>query len=357
MTANKKSYVVFYGLWPELRRYTRKLLGNLSYTFYSDEISLKNLNPKTTVLATFIDSAVTKEIIQRLPRLKFIAAMSTGYDHIDLATCQKRKIIVSNVPSYGENTVAEHTFALILGLTRKLFQSVKRVKEGRYDFHGLRGTDLKGKKLGIIGTGHIGSHVARMANGFEMMVLAYDVNPNAQLAGSLGFTYLPLNQLLKQSDIITLHMPLLKSTHHLLNKKNIGLMKPGSLLINTARGGLVEPEALLGALNDGHLAGAGLDVLEDENLLQHFEEVIRCSDRVCKLKISLVNNLLIDHPNTIVTPHNAFNSTEALERIIDTTVENIAAFLSGKAQNVVTLAKGVNSILAPGAKNRLDLKR
>lgn len=335
MPSAKKSHIVFYGLWPELHEYARKLLRGYSCSLHSEKISATNVDPKADVMAVFIESPVTKEIIVQMPRLKLIAAMSTGYDHIDLKAASQNKIIVTNVPTYGENTVAEHTFALILGLTRKLFDSVKRVKEGSYDFHGLRGTDLKDKTLGVVGTGHIGLHVIRMAKGFDMNVIAYDVKPNQQVAKTLGFTYAPLNQVLKKSDIVTLHTPLFKNTYHLVNKKNIKLMKQGSMLINTARGGLVEPEALLQALKDKHLAGAGLDVLEDEGLLQNFEEVMNCDELNCKLKTSLINNLIIDHPNTIVTPHNAFNSVEALQRIIDITVQNIKSFTSGTVVNQI----------------------
>lgn len=331
----KKPKVVVYNLWPELKEYTLGKLRGLPHAIHTDPLTPELADPTAEVLVVFIESPVTKQILAQLPKLKYITTMSTGYDHIDLPAAKQKKVPVSNVPTYGENTVAEHAFALILGLTRKLFESVKRVKEGRYDFRGLRGMDLKGRTLGIIGMGHIGSHVARMAKGFEMEVLAYDARPNAALAKTFGFSYATLPELLKKSDIVTLHTPLFKDTYHLINKKNIKLMKPGSILINTARGGIVDAEALLAALNSGQLAGAGLDVLEDENLLQNFEEVMRCSDTECKLKTTLVNNLLIDHPNTIVTPHNAFNSTEALQRIINVTAENITSFVKGKIQNRV----------------------
>ena len=250
---------------------------------------------------------------------------------------KKLNIPVCNVPTYGENTVAEHTMALILGLTRKLFPSVKRVKEGLYDFHGLRGVDLKNKTLGVIGTGHIGAHVIKMATGFEMNIVAYDAFPNKDLADKLGFTYTTLDKLLAQSDIITLHTPLLKTTHHLINQKNIKKIKKGAYLINTARGALIDPEALVWALQHNQIAGAGLDVLEDENLIQNHEELIGCTQY--ERKTTLLNNIIIDHPNTIVTPHNAFNSTEALQRIIDTTVENIKSFIDGKTINTITEPK------------------
>lgn len=329
-----KPKIIFYGLWPELKNYALNKFKGYNYVIGGDKITDKNLNKDAKIMAVFVDSKIDAKVLHKLPKLKMVAAMSTGFDHIDTKACKARGVVVSNVPTYGENTVAEHTFALILGLTRKLFRSVKRVKEGRYDFHNLRGVDLKGRTIGVIGTGHIGAHVIRMARGFEMNLLAYDVKPDKDLAARNSFSYVPLTTLLKQSDVITLHAPLNSSTHHLINKKNIKLIKPGSYLINTSRGALVEPEALAGALEKNWLAGVGLDVLEDENLIQNFEEVIKCGDE--EVRTSLINEFIIHHPNAIVTPHNAFNSTEALERIVDITVENIKAFLANKPQNVIS---------------------
>ncbi len=329
--------ISFYGLWPELHDYVVGKLAVEKINLHQEAISIDTLDLETEVLVVFINSEITEKIISALPRLRCVLTMSTGFDHIDLDACKKKNISVSNVPSYGENTVAEHTFALILALTRKLFQSVKRVKEGIFDFQGLRGVDLKGKTLGVIGTGKIGFHVIRIAKGFEMNVVAYDTKPNSVQAEDLGYTYQPLEKVLQQSDILTLHVPLLPTTEHLINKDSIKLMKRGSMLVNTARGGLVDPEALLEGLNDGTLAGAGLDVLEDEDLLQHVEKIMSSTNPDAKFKTSLINNLIIDHPNTIVTPHNAFNSTEALQRIIDVTVENIISFAEGKEQNTVSL--------------------
>lgn len=332
-----KPKIAFYGIWPEMADYLKTKMKGLSPSISSDKIGENNLDQKTEILAVFVESPLTSKIIEQLPHLKMIATMSTGFDHIDLATAKKHNIPVCNVPTYGENTVAEHTMALILGLTRKLFPSVKRVKEGLYDFHGLRGVDLKNKTLGVVGTGHIGAHVIKMAKGFEMNVVAYDAFPNKDLADKLGFTYLTLNKLLAQSDIITLHTPLLKTTHHLINQKNIKKIKKGAYLINTARGALIDPEALVWALQHDQIAGAGLDVLEDENLIQNHEELVGYTQR--EIKTTLLNNIIIDHPNTIVTPHNAFNSTEALERIIDTTIENIKSFIDGKTINQIPEAK------------------
>ncbi len=332
-----KLKISFYGIWPEMKTYLQVKMRGFNTSISTDKISEANLKPDTDILAVFVESPVTKKIIDKMPNLKMIATMSTGFDHIDLSETKKLKVPVCNVPTYGENTVAEHTMALLLGLTRKLFPSVKRVKEGSYDFHGLRGVDLKGKTLGVVGTGHIGAHVIKMAMAFELNVIAYDAFPNEDLAKKTGFKYVTLAKLLAESDIITLHTPLLPTTYHLLNKNNIKKIKKGAYLINTARGALVDPEAIVWGLQNNHLAGVGLDVLEDENLIQNHELVIS-SDKN-KIKTTLFNEMIIDHPNSIVTPHNAFNSIEALQRIVDVTVENIKSFADGKLINEVTTEK------------------
>ncbi len=329
-----KPKIAIYGIWPELANYTRTTL-QLPAAITDQPLTENNIKKDTEVLGIFVDSKITPTLLKKLPHLRLIVALSTGVDHIDLTACQKHGVTVCNVPTYGEHTVAEHAFALILGLTRKLFPSVKRVKEGLYDYHGLRGTDLFGKTLGIIGTGKIGLALIRMARGFGLNVIAFDPFPNVAAATELSFTYTKLPTLLKTADVVSLHVPLLPTTRHLINKRNIKLMKPGSYLINTARGALIDPEALFLALQSKHLAGAGLDVLEDEEMIQDEEKIFSGACADCDIRTNLMNNLIIDHPNVIVTPHNAFNSTEALERIIVATAENIKNFIAGEPKNVV----------------------
>ncbi|OGH80729.1 MAG: hypothetical protein A3I29_03555 [Candidatus Magasanikbacteria bacterium RIFCSPLOWO2_02_FULL_44_11] len=331
----KKPAIAFFGVWKDMEVYLAEQMKGLPYANYPSALDPVKINSCIELLVVFVESKVTSAVIQALPQLKYIATMSTGYDHIDLKAAKKRNIAVANVPVYGNVTVAEHTMSLMLGLTRKLFLSAERVKEGIYDFHGLRGVDLAGKTLGVIGTGHIGQSLIKMARGFGLTILAYDLFPNLTAAKKLNFTYTNLNSLLKRSDIITLHIPLTAATYHFINKKNIALIKKGSYLINTARGALVDPTALLKALESGHLAGAGLDVLEDEDLIQNYEEIIQGTCTACELKTSLINKLIIERQNTIVTPHNAFNSTEAIKRIVDTTVLNIKAFIKNKPINLV----------------------
>lgn len=288
-------------------------------------------------LSIFVTTHLGPEELSRFPKLKFIATRSTGFDHIDLAETAKRGIKVSNVPSYGENTVAEQAFALLLCLSRKVYDSYKQIEqEGKFNTDKLKGFDLKGKTLGIIGLGRIGIHTARIANGFEMNILAFDKFPNEQATRDYKVKYVSLDELLSQSDIISLHAPYLPETHHLINQKNINKIKPGAYLINTARGGLVETGALIKALQEGILAGAGLDVLEEENfMLDELSLLNNPHPNADSLKTILANHYLIDHPRVIITPHNAFNTQEAIERIINTTIENLTGFKNNQLTNVV----------------------
>lgn len=318
---------------------SKKLKGNTLYfsTGKLTKASAKKIKDYDCVSA-FIYSKIDKSILDELPKLKLISTMSTGFNHIDLEECKKRKINVCNVPTYGENTVAEHTFALILSLSRKIPESTNKVKIGHFDLKGLRGFDLKGKTIGIIGMGNIGKHVARMAHGFGMKIISFDLFKDMKFAKKYDIKFKSLNQVIKNCDILTLHAPLNKHTFHMINKSNIKLMKKGSLLINTARGSLIDTEAIIYALRNKILAGAGLDVLEDESFIPN--EDVLLSDKLLKskekeLRLLLEEHILTERDNVIITPHNAFNSEEALTRIIDTTVQNIKCFINKRCINKV----------------------
>ncbi len=288
------------------------------------------------VVSVFVDSRIDQNVFDCFPKVKCIATRSTGYDHIDLAVAAQKGASVLYVPGYGDNTVAEFTFGLILNLTRKIYSGVDQVKEtGSFSLKGLRGTDLKGKTLGIIGTGRIGKEVVKIAKGFDMQVVAYDPYPDQKFAEELGITYITLEDLLKNSDIITIHCPLTKETEHLINKKNISFIKKGAYLVNTARGPIVETAALIDALKNQTLAGAALDVLEEEGETKDELDILALGHpREEELKTMLENHILMKMPNVLVTPHDAFNSQEALERILNTTIENIKSYLAGNPQNI-----------------------
>ncbi len=296
------------------------------------------------VISVFVNSEVTKEVMEKFQNLKLIVTRSTGYDHIDLEYCKEKGITVAFVPGYGDNTVAEFAFALILNLTRKMYESIDHLKEtGAFSYKGFRGMDLKKKTIGVIGTGRIGKESINIAKGFGMNVIAYDPYPNEEYAKQIGFIYVSLNELLKNSDVITIHTPLNDGTFHLLNMGNISLIKKGAYLVNTARGGIVETEALVYALEKGILAGVGLDVLEEEgevkdemkflkedetvNVMETLGGLLKEQNTTEKLKTVIANHILMKMPNVLITPHNAFNTQEALERILNTTLENIKGFI------------------------------
>lgn len=307
---------------------------------FKEEILSEEHSPRETdfdAISVFVDSMVTKNVLEKLPNLKFIATRSTGYDHIDIAAAKTRGVAISSVPSYGGNTVAEMAFGLILTLSRKIYEGFDRIREtGNWSVEGLQGFDLRGKTIGVVGTGRIGKHSVAIAKGFGMNVVAHDVFPDEKLAKESGFKYLPLDELLAESDIVTLHVPCLPETEHLMNKKRLMKMKKGALLINTSRGAVVETAALVEALKTGHLGGAGLDVLEEEGVVKdEMDFLVSGKAEGHDWKTIIANHVLIDMPNVIITPHNAFNTKEAIERILDTTIENIAGFLRGETVNLV----------------------
>ncbi|MDD3175183.1 MAG: NAD(P)-dependent oxidoreductase [Candidatus Nanoarchaeia archaeon] len=307
---------------------------------------------ETEIISIFVKSKITKEILNQLPNLKFISTMSTGFDHIDLQECKKRNIQVSNVPQYGQNTIAEYTFSLLLALNRNLLEASRRTRKGNFDYQGLIGTDLKNKTIGIIGTGNIGQHVIKYAKAFDMKILAYDLYPNKKLEKELNFKYVNLNELYGNSDFISLHLPFTKSSYHFLDKKAFSQMKEGVKIINTSRGEIISAKDLIQALDTKKVSGCALDVLELEN------DMKRCSKNSFfgtnetkflmevknsglknltqkEAKILIQNHKLLGRENIILTPHLAFYTKEALERILQTTKDNILAFQKNKLQNLV----------------------
>lgn len=318
--------------------YIKQHLFGHELIFFTSIVDQQNMPPSDVdVLSVFVGSKVNRQIIDQCPKLKLIATRSTGFDHIDLVACRERDIVVTNVPRYGENTVAEFTFGLLLALARKLYPSIKRVKEeGRFCCEGLQGFDLKGKTIGIVGTGNIGAHVVKIAAGFGMKIIAFDMYPQERLINDFGVEYVTLPDLLRQSDVITLHVPYMQTTHHLINRENLKKVKKGAVLINTSRGGIIETEALILALQQGILGGAALDVLEEEGCItSEIDTIFERHPREEQLRTVLADHALMRMPNVIITPHNAFNSVEALERIVGTTLDNISGFFAGKPTNVI----------------------
>jgi glycerate dehydrogenase len=271
-------------------------------------------------IAVINKTPLRAETLARLPKLKMIAVAATGTDIVDLAACRARGIVVSNVRGYAEHTVPEHTFALILALRRNLLAYREDVKHGRWQsatrfcLSGHPVLDLHGSTLGIFGEGSIGQGVARLARAFGMQVLFADHAPPK--APDVKFT--PVEEVLRASDVVSLHLPLTAETRHLIGAAELAQMKPGALLINTARGGLVDEHALVSALQKGTIAGAGFDVLSVEPP---------------KSGNALVE---LDQPNFILTPHIAWSGRQAQQALADQVIDNIEAFVRGAPRNVVT---------------------
>jgi D-lactate dehydrogenase len=257
---------------------------------------------------------VTSEVLDGCPRLKLIVTRSSGYDHIDLEAAKARGIVVCNVPDYGAHMIAEHAFGLMLAVARNVCRGNERYRQiRRFDDAGLAGVELYGKTLGVIGTGRIGRHCIRIGKGFGMSIAAYDVAPDERLAAELDFIYRPLAEVLALADFITLHVPLLDSTRHLISAATLAHVKPGAILVNTSRGGIVDTAALKEALASGRLRGAGLDVVEDERTVYHD----------------------FGGANVVVTPHLGWYTEEARDRILQISLDNVRAWRAGHPINQV----------------------
>lgn len=317
--------------------YFKSVFPDHNLTFIEDEVSIESVESvkDVEILVVFVYSKVTKEIINLLPNLKFITTMSTGFDHIDLEAAKARNIVVSNVPVYAETVVAEHTFALLLAISRRLEESTERARKGNFDPEGLTGFELRGKTLGVIGIGAIGKHVIEIANGFGMNVLAYARHPDLVLEQKLKFKHVDLDVLLRSSDVVSLHIPYTKETHHFLSTEQFNKMKNNVVIINTARGGLIHNSALLEALESGKVYAAGLDVLEEEPVLHEEKQLLSSKFDREKLQSVLEDHMLCNHPKVVITPHNGFNSYEALNKILETTHDNISSFITGAPVNTV----------------------
>jgi D-lactate dehydrogenase len=302
-----------------------------------------HLDADTAVLADgydvacpFVNDTVDAATLERLHAggTRLIALRSAGFNHVDLAAAQRLGMPVVRVPAYSPHAVAEHAAGLVLALNRKLPRAFARTREGDFSLNGLLGFDLHGKTVGVIGTGIIGRCFARVMAGFGMQVLAHDPGPESPEVLALGGRYVPLDTLLAESDIVSLHCPLLPSTHHLIDSRALAKMKRGAMLINTGRGGLVESNALVGALKSGQLGHLGLDVYEEEGGI-FFEDHSNLP-----LQDDVLARLLM-FPNVIVTAHQAFFTREAMTEIAQTTLGNVKAWREGTPRNVVEAqAKG-----------------
>lgn len=266
------------------------------------------------------EAEVPAAAIESCPQLEMISLWSTGYDNIDLEAARRRGVVVCNVPDYAAHSVAEHALAIALALAKRLPQADAHVRSGLFSWQAVRGMELHGKTVGVVGTGAIGSRFASLAQGFGCRVLATTLHPSSERGRHLGVEYVDLVTLLKESNIISLHVPQTPATKGMLGQAEFELMEKQPILINTARGGAIDPEALLWALEAGKIQGAGLDVL--------WEEPPRPDD-------SLYRRLL-EADNVILSPHCGSNTAEAFRLLTDTCLDNIAHYLTGQPTNLVS---------------------
>lgn len=281
------------------------------------------------VVCPFVNDDLSRPVLEHLAAggTKLIALRSAGYNHVDLAAAHALGLAVVRVPAYSPHAVAEHGVGLVLALCRHLHRAYNRTREGDFSLHGLTGFDLHGRTVGVIGSGQIGEVFARIMSGFGCHILAYDPYPNRAIE-ALGGRFVELDELLAQSDIISLHCPLNEATQHLINARSLARMKRGAMLINTGRGALVDTPALIEALKSGQLGYLGLDVYEEE-------ADIFFADRSDQPLQDDVLARLLTFPNVIITAHQAFLTREALAGIAQTTLSNIAAWQAGTPVNLV----------------------
>jgi len=279
----------------------------------------------------FVNDQCDAPVIERLAAygVEIIALRCAGFNHVDLDACEAHGIDVVRVPAYSPHAVAEHAIALILTLNRKLHEAYQRNRRGDFVLDGLVGFDLIGKTVGVVGTGQIGRCMAEILLAFGCRVLAFDLHPDPALAEREGVDYVPLDELFRESDIISLHVPLFPQTHHLLNREAFRAMKDGVMIINTSRGALVDTKALIGALKVGKVSAAGLDVYEEEAGI-FFQDH---SQRV--LKDDVLARLLTFN-NVLITSHQAFLTHEALGSIAETTLANLEEYVQGKRGEELT---------------------
>jgi D-lactate dehydrogenase len=296
-------------------------------TFFEHRLNEDTVNSAMgfPAICIFVNDQVTPGVAERLSELgvELVALRAAGYNNVDLAACENAGLTVVRVPEYSPQSVAEHAVALMLALNRHLTRAHARVREGNFSLDGLVGFEMSGRTAGVVGTGRIGKCAAKILLGFGCRVLAFDVRRDEELASLGGVEYVDMDRLLRESDIITLHVPLMPQTRHIINAAALEKMKAGVMIVNTSRGGLVDTQALIDGMKSGHIGNAGLDVYEEESeyFFEDYSGLVIQDDVLARL---------LTFPNVIVTSHQAFLTREALANIADTTFANIQQFQEGK---------------------------
>jgi len=300
---NKKQVSIIKNYFPKAKIYYKLL----------SEKKLIEACKNAQIICTSNRQKITKKVINNSKNLQFIITRSVGYDHIDLETAKKNNISVSNIPDYGSYVIAEFVFALLLSGLRHVDKADKTVEKSyKFSISGLKGVALKSKTIGIIGAGKIGANVIRISSlGFKMKTLVHDPNKDNKLSRKYGFKYVSLAKLFKDSDIISLHCPLLESTKHLINEESLDKMKDGVIIVNTSRGGLIDTKALTKAIEDKKVSHAFLDVIEHEQDIKKHKKLINLKP-------------------VIVTPHIAFYADDSIEKQYSLACLDINNFLNNK---------------------------
>ena len=335
--------VYFVSTDPDEEAFFAKRLARWEPVFVRE---LEDVPADVGVISIFINDGIEEAFLAAHPQLRLIATRSSGTDHLDMEACARHGVRVASAGGPDGNGVAEHTFALLLAVARRLRTSGELRRQGDFSREELRGFELRGKTIGLIGVGRIGVRVAELARAFGMSVVAYDPKP-AAVPGDLR--YLPFEALLAEAEILSLHAALTPSTRHLLDEKALAKCRDGVVIINTARGALIDTVALVRALESGQVGGVGLDVLEDERVLRAdakdilTREIVdrvhrtggrepetRTGARRQEIESLFFNNALLARPEVVFTPHIAFNTSEAIEAISGATARKIEDFLEGR---------------------------
>jgi D-lactate dehydrogenase len=326
---NENLHIAFY----DTRAYDRDAFTQMNANFlYNIDFFDFHLDEKTASTAkgydavcVFVNDNLNEKVIRILKEcgVKLIALRCAGFNNVDLEAAKSAEIPVVRVPAYSPHSVAEHAVALLLSLTRKIPQAYMRTRTGNFTLNGLTGRNLNGLTAGILGTGKIGKIMAEILSGFGMKIEMYDVYPDKTWAQQHNFTYVELNKLFADSDVLSLHCPLTGETKHIVNTQSLAMMKKDAVIINTGRGALIDSKALVHALKKQTIGGAALDVYEEESKYFFDDwsiDVIR-DDMLTRL---------LTFPNVIITGHQAFLTTNALQSIAQTTMENVRAYFKGE---------------------------
>ncbi len=302
----------------------------------NDSFEVTDIYRDADIISVFTTSRVTKEVLKQFKKLKLIALRSVGFNHIDTKYCKKHNIVIVNSLNYGSITVAEFSLGLLLDVSRKITASYNEYKNGKICPHLLIGSELYDKTIGIVGLGAIGRAFAKIVHGLGMNILAYDIKEDEELKNKYGIEYTDFNSLIRNSDFISIHTPLTKQNYHMFTKDVFQKMKKTAIIINTGRGEIIDTQALYNALVTGEIAGAGLDVLENEETVSDFDYMLEIN-RVDKniLEKTVINTKLFQLDNVVITPHVAYNTQEAITRILATTMDNIDSFCEGIIKNRV----------------------